>query len=264
MVLNTSWLITNTLRLKPWIVDDNDADRIVIGPDLIRSAYVRRYLQRISMETRKTWWCCQEKRRHKRMPSAERTSAAAANARAAETKEKVKRLFHPQSVDLWRHLKLLRFDKICVSKAEKETPDSQWWWYLSWYLEGRSRGAILLVSSFCCRSAVRGRLGRTIDGAQLMAPEISSQVATAALRGRCSGVARRSSTLDRTSLEQNGTFCSWRVVECSMGVLACVLRCHGNGTRWASVVSVGHLWKLVGIVRLLRFLVRVSRRFCPK
>lgn len=57
-----------------------------------------------------------------RMPSAERMSAAAANARAAETKEKVKRLFHPQSVDLWRHLKLLRFDKIGVSKVRKRKP----------------------------------------------------------------------------------------------------------------------------------------------
>lgn len=88
MVLNTLWLIANTLRLKPWIVDDNDADRIVIGADLISSAYVRRYLQRISMETRKTRWCCQGEADARRMPSAERTSAAAANARAAETKEK--------------------------------------------------------------------------------------------------------------------------------------------------------------------------------
>lgn len=48
------YLITNVLGFWHCSVDDNDADIIIIGTSLISTTYVPRYLQRVSMETRKT------------------------------------------------------------------------------------------------------------------------------------------------------------------------------------------------------------------
>lgn len=53
--LDTMKRMTNILRFRRWIADDNDADHAFIGPDLISATYVPRYLPGISMETRKTW-----------------------------------------------------------------------------------------------------------------------------------------------------------------------------------------------------------------
>lgn len=58
-------LITNMLRFRCWIVDDNEAEIIIIRTSLIGPTYVPRYLQRISMETGKTPWGCQQKARSK-------------------------------------------------------------------------------------------------------------------------------------------------------------------------------------------------------
>lgn len=58
-------LITNMLGFRCWIVDDNDAEIIIIRTSLIGPTYVPRYLQRISMETGKTPWGCQRKARSK-------------------------------------------------------------------------------------------------------------------------------------------------------------------------------------------------------
>lgn len=128
MALNTLRLITNTLRLKPWIVDDNDADHIVIGADLISSAVPAENIHgneekhggvvRGSGGTKNA--ICRKDERGGCQRKSSRNKGKGGRVLFA----KVKRLFHPQSVDLWRHLRLLRFDKIRVSKAEKETPDS--------------------------------------------------------------------------------------------------------------------------------------------
>lgn len=68
------------------------------------------------------------------MASAEKTSAADADARAAETKEKADGCASRRSRGYFVHNPLICGDtiscsdffyKICVSKAEKETPDSQ-------------------------------------------------------------------------------------------------------------------------------------------
>lgn len=53
------------LSFRCWIVDDNDAEIIIIRTSLIGPTYVPRYLQRISMETGKTPWGCQRKARSK-------------------------------------------------------------------------------------------------------------------------------------------------------------------------------------------------------
>lgn len=169
------------------------------------------------------------------MESAEKTSAAAASARAAETKEKADGCSLRRSRGYLVHNPLICGDTLSccvlikyVFRRQKKKPqilndDDTWADILKAAPEEVYYSQQPLLSERRARAAWAHNRQRTAEGSW-----VSSQVATAALRGRCSGVAWRSSTLDRTSPEQNGTFRSLGVVDCSVRVLACVLGCHGN------------------------------------